>query len=305
VREQGVLLAFDEPAVFAAQPRVLALAHRVERIAQVAHDVELVEHDPGLGGVARRGIPKRLPHIHQRQLDALAPLGTEFVEELVQARLRAIGPAEPDGALAVEIAHHDPIGVPLADGDLVEANRARRGAGRPPQLLAHVLLVQLLDGLPVELELARHLADRRRPTAAPHEEAEPLCVEGVVGQPVQALLLHGVAPRAVHPAHRELEVHPRVPARQIADPAHPVVVKRPDRPTARAASCFFRRRTNRTMRAFGSPNTPPMVASGRHPGNRYSSSNRRRLPIGKSCQVFARGQARIFLVPQPFQGFAT
>src|ERR1700674_5202454 len=49
--EQGVPLALDEGAVLAGESAVLAAAHLVERVREVAHDVELVEDDPGLGRV--------------------------------------------------------------------------------------------------------------------------------------------------------------------------------------------------------------------------------------------------------------
>lgn len=44
-RQQGVLLTLDVPALLAGQPGVFALADLVERLAQVAHDTELVEQD--------------------------------------------------------------------------------------------------------------------------------------------------------------------------------------------------------------------------------------------------------------------
>jgi hypothetical protein len=37
---------------------------------------------------------------------------------------------------------------------------------------------------------------------------------------------------------------------------------------------------------LGSPNTPCTAARGRNAGKRYTSTNRRALPIANSCQVF-------------------
>ncbi len=45
MREQRVLLPLDVAPVFAAEPPVLGLAHGVEGVAQMAHDVKLVEQD--------------------------------------------------------------------------------------------------------------------------------------------------------------------------------------------------------------------------------------------------------------------
>jgi hypothetical protein len=45
-------------------------------------------------------------------------------------------------------------------------------------------------------------------------------------------------------------------------------------PSATIANRFFERRSRRTMRAFGSPNTPPTVARARKPANEYPSDRR-------------------------------
>src|SRR6266566_94198 len=70
-------------------------------------------------------------------------------EERVQARLGAIRAPEPDRPLPDEIGHHDAIGVPLSEGDLVEPDDPGSRRPSPSQLLAHVLLLQRLDGVPV------------------------------------------------------------------------------------------------------------------------------------------------------------
>ena len=132
VREQRVLLALDEAPILAAEPRVLALAHLVERLAQVAHDVELVEQDRRLRRVRRGRVAKRLPHVHHRQANALGLLRAQPVVELRHARLRAVLAAEPDRAPANQVAHHDAVGVALADRDLVDADRLRSGRARRP-----------------------------------------------------------------------------------------------------------------------------------------------------------------------------
>ena len=75
--------------------------------------------------------------------------------------------------------------------------RGRRLAGAA-ELLGHVLLVQLLDRVPIEVQLLGHRLDRTVPATSPHEEGEPLGVERIVGQPVEAFGLHGAAPRALH-----------------------------------------------------------------------------------------------------------
>ena len=44
-RQQGVFLALDVAPLVAGKPRVLTLADRIQGLAQMAHDVELVEQN--------------------------------------------------------------------------------------------------------------------------------------------------------------------------------------------------------------------------------------------------------------------
>jgi hypothetical protein len=267
-------------------------------IAEVAHDVELVEQDVGLRRVALGGIAKRLPHIHHRQLNAPTLLRPEPGEELVHAGFRPVRAAEPDRAHPIQIADYDPVGVPLADQDLVDANSAGGRGTDAPQLRAHVLHLQALDGAPIEMRLLGDILDRGHSAAAAHPEREPLRVERMVGQPAQAFLPHRATPAALHPPHRQLQVNPRIATRQIAHPPGPLIVERPMGFPADATRRFFRRRTSCTMRTCGSPNTPRTVANGWKPGKRYASCNRRRLRIAISCQISPSQQSSQTLVPR-------
>jgi len=135
-------------------------------------------------------------------------------------------------------------------------------------LLGHVLLVQLLDGVPVEEQVLGDLLDRRRAAAATDEEGEPLGVQRVVGQPVQALAFDTAAPRAQHPADGEVEVDALVAAVQIAGATGPLIVVGAEDLPADAAERFFRRRRRVTTTAPGSPNSPRTCCRGTKPGNR-------------------------------------
>src|SRR3954467_4734985 len=72
-----------------------------------------------------------------------------------------------------------------------------------------------------------------------------------------------------------VQKYPRVAARQIAHPAHLAIVPAHLEATAAAASGFFERRLSVITPAFGSPNTPRTVCSGRKSGNEYVSHSRR------------------------------
>ena len=260
--------------------------------------------DPGLWGVAllEGGLAEGLPHVHDGHADLAAFLGAEPGEELVQARLGAVLAAEPDRASPLQVADHDAVAVPLADGDLVDADDPRRGATRPAELLPHVLLVQLLDGVPVEVQFLGDRLDGALPAPPPDIEGEPPGVERVVRRPVEPFALHASAPAAVDPSYREVEEDPPVATSDVADAAWSLVVEGAMSSAADSADrffrgeiggkplrgpifrrgggqkgvpapsdfchpSFFRRRRSVMTTAQGSPKTPRTSAIGTKPGN--------------------------------------
>ena len=275
VRQQGVLLPLDEPALPPGHAGVLALADLIEGVAQMAQDVELVEQNAGLGGVARGREAKGFPHVHHREPQAGGLPGAEPGIELIQARLGAIRPAEPDRPLPEEVADHDAVDVALLDRDLVEPDDPRARRPRPAQLLAHVLLLQRLDGVPVEMQLLGHIPDRRGPTAPAHVEGEAFGVERIVGQEAEPFLLHLATAPAGHAPDLDLEVDAQIAAGEVADAAPLAVVPPALDAPARSAGRFFDRRVRVSTRACGSPKIPTTVELGRNPGKRYVSHSRR------------------------------
>src|SRR4249919_2948634 len=193
----------------------------------------------------------------------------------------------PNRPAAQQIAHYDPIGVTLADRNLVNANHPRCGRAGTLELGLHVLLVERLDRVPVQLQFRCHILDRRRPAAPADIIGKALGVEWIVGQKVEALPLHRAATAALDPPHLQFQKYPRIPARQIADPADFAVVPTHLHATAAPARRFFERRFSVIRRAFGSPKMPRTVGSGRKPGNEYVSQSRRRRfdarAIHQSC----------------------
>src|SRR5947209_5731201 len=255
--QQRVLLSLDEAAVLPREAGVLVLADLVQGVAQMAQDVELVVQDRGLRGVAflEGGGAEGLPHVHDGQANPPAFLGAQPGEELVQAGLGAVLATEPDGAAPLQVADDDAVAMPLGDGDLVDADHPRRGRTGPTQLLAHVLLVQLLDRMPIERELLGHLLDGGIAAAPADEVGEPLGIERIVGEPVQPFAFHAATPGALDPTDREGEVDPFVAARQIADAAWSLVVVGAKGLSTDAAERFFRRRWREMTTAWGSPKT--------------------------------------------------
>ena len=174
MRQQGVFLALDEAALLALEPGVLGLADLVERLAEVAQHVELVEQDGGLRGIRVRGVAKRLPHVHDGEANAFGLLFPEKSIELVHARFAAVLAAEPDRPAPFQIADHDPVGVALADRDLIDANDLRPRGTCTPDLLAHVLHLQSLDRLPVQAQLLGDVPDRATAAAPAHVQGKAL-----------------------------------------------------------------------------------------------------------------------------------
>jgi hypothetical protein len=177
-----------------------------------------------------------------------------------------------------------------SDGDLVHPDHLRRRLASPVDLGLHVLALQRLDRVPVELELARHLADRRLPTASTDVPGEALDIERIACQKVEPLGPHLAASAAIDSPELQLQPNPRVATGQVVHLPRLAVVPARPRASAAATNRFFPRRTSVTTPANGSPNTPRTVAEGRHPGNRYASSRRRRRGVGKAmrtaCQTF-------------------
>ena len=219
----------------------------------------------------------------------------------IQAGLGAVGAAEPDRPPTQEVADDDAITVPLPYRHLVDADDLGPGPSGAPQLLAHVLHLELLDRVPLKMQLLGNVLDARRAAAPPHVERESLGVAWIVGQEVEALALHRATAAAGDPAQLELHEDPHAAAREIANPAHRSIVDAAVNPPAHSTRRFFERRTSLIIRRPGSPKTPTTVCRGRKPGKRYESDRRRgglsdRIP--QSCQVFASAQSRPAPLPE-------
>ena len=275
MREQGIFLPLDVAPVFAAEPPILGFAHRVEGIAQMTHDVKLVEQDRRLRRIRRSRIAKWLPHVHHRKPNPPSlPLAQPRVK-LPQARFRAIRAAEPDRSPSDQIAHHDAVGVPFANRDLVDADHLRPGRSGLGQLRRPVLLLQCLDCVPIQVQLLGNRLDRGRAASFADVVSKALGIEWVVGQKIEPFALHRATVLALHPPDLEFQVAAAIATGQIAHPAGAAIVPPPVNSTTATADCFFDRRTSSITHAFGSPKIPRIAGCGRKPGKAYVSTSRR------------------------------
>ena len=298
VAQQDILLARDGAPLRACEPGVFALPHLVQRIIEVAQDVERVEQYRRLGCARRSGVAEGLPPVHHRQTDALGLLLAQPVIELIHAGLRAILSAKPDRSAPDQVAHHDAVRVPLADRDFVEADRLGARRTRSLQLGGHVRLVQFLDGVPVQMQLVGDIRDAARAAAASDMPGKPLGIERVVGQEVEPLPPHLGATSAENSPNLEFQIDTRVAAGQIAHSPPRAVVPARMRSTTFLADCFFERRTRVT---------PRTSSCGRKPANRYASRRRvclRKVAIAESCQILRQCQTAESRMQQGYQAIS-
>jgi hypothetical protein len=248
VGEQGVALSLDESTVLGGEAAVLTTANLVERVAEVAHDVELVEDHARLGCMAPERGATGLPPVHGGELDARRFLGTQRGKEAVHGGFGAALAADPDGPPAVEVANDDAVLVSLPDGDLVHADRPRCGQAGAGDLPLHVDRVEVFDRAVVEaLRLGHgrvgHLAAERA-----HMPREALRETWVLRQPVEARYEHATAPRAVDAPALELDVDPKPASRTVTGTAGAfIIATAAPVATLRADRCLFRRRNTSTL----------------------------------------------------------
>ena len=183
--------------------------------------------------------------------------------------------AKPERLLPLEIAHHDAEDIPSPNRELVDADHRRRDRPGVRELLPHVELVHLLDGVPIEPEIGRHFLDRRAAALLPDVEREAFRVVRVRCELVEPLLPHVAAGPARHAAHGDLEEDAQVATREIPHPPHAVIVPGAVDRAARAARRFFARRLRAMTRAWSSPGTAPTKRLGTNPGKRYASRSSR------------------------------
>ena len=113
-------------------------------------------------------------------------------------------------------------------------------------MLLHVELVDLLDGVPVEIHFGGDVSDGRGAAAATDGEDEASGVAWVGGEPGEPFAFHA-APRAIDAAEFEFEKHGVAGAIQIAAASAGVVVRAAKGQPAVAADRFFWRRVSDTM----------------------------------------------------------
>ena len=88
----------------------------------MAHDMKLVEDDPGLRRVVSHRVPERFPHIHGHQFDSSTLFLTQRLEKQVDVSLFSAFTTDPDRTLPIQVTDDDPVVMSFADGDLINTD---------------------------------------------------------------------------------------------------------------------------------------------------------------------------------------
>src|ERR1700751_2927370 len=145
--------------------------------------------------------PKRLPHVHPSKAKKRALLLAKPGIELRHAGFRSVLAAKPDRPTPQKIADHDPIGMALADRNLVDPDDQGTRRARACELRLHVLHLERFDGVPIKRQFLRNIRDRRLSATAADKIGKALGVKWIFGQKVEPLLLHLAAATASYSPH--------------------------------------------------------------------------------------------------------
>ncbi len=275
-REQGIALALDVAPVLVTEAFVLTAPDLIEGLGEMAQNMKFIEDDPGIWGVLHHRVSEGFPHIHGSQFDAGALFLAQRLEKQVDVGLFAALTTDPDRTSAVQVTDDDPVVMPFADGDLINADGPGCGQSRQVNLLLHVALIEIFHRAVVQ---AFHLGNglvRHVPAQLAHLQGKALGIAGVLCQPVKVFYMHAAAPRAVDTPAFERQVDAPAGNREIPDPQDLLVVTPPAAvTTVRTDGCFFRRLSVMT-RTYRSPNTPFNWEAATKPGN----ANRARIDLG-------------------------
>lgn len=129
-----------------------------------------------------------------------------------------------------------------ADGEFVDADDLGCGEAGAVELFGHVLFVEVLDGVPVKVEVFGDILDRGQSAVAADADGEAMSVTRVVGEPVEVLALHGITQAASDATDRPLEVNAPAAGIEVADQSSSLVVEVPVEGATDSADRFFERR---------------------------------------------------------------
>ncbi len=307
IGKQYVFLPLNVAPILALKTCIFHLSDFIQGIAEMAHDVEFVEQDGRLRSAFVGYVTKGLPHIHHCKTNAFGFRIEQPVIELSHAALRTVGAAKPDGTTTDQVADYNAIGMSFANRYFVDANGLGCWRSGAFQLRGHVLLVQLLDGVPVQKQFAGNVRHRAGATPSAYIPSKPLGIEWGVGEKVGSFAFHFPAVPTKHPSNFDFQIDTCVATGEVANLPKLLVVPARARSSATVAGRFFERRTSVMIRALESPKMPRIFSSGRKQGNRYASRIRlglREIAIEKTSHFLQQVQDAFCLMPQGLRRFS-
>jgi hypothetical protein len=137
--------------------------------------MELVENKLGGWRMVQDSVPERLPHVHDRELDAFRSIRPDLLEKEVHILFPAAVTAKPDRALLIQIGDNDRIGMALGDGNLVDLDGPKIIGGRVlGKELTHIVLLYAPDLVPAQAIHLSNPGNGHLPTLATDGLLEPL-----------------------------------------------------------------------------------------------------------------------------------
>jgi len=131
------------------------------------------------------------------------------------------------------------VGVAGSDGKFVDADDFGAGLPDPKELFAHVLFVEILDGLPVEVEVFGDILDGGEATVTSDADGEAPRVSRVVGEPIESFAFHDAAYPTEDASAGELQVNATPATIEIADLTRVLIVEGPVFGPTHSAGGFF------------------------------------------------------------------
>src|SRR4030042_7061050 len=225
----------------------------------MTHYMKSIKQNGSLRSMLLSRVTEGFPHTHDRQSVPLAFLWPQPFEEEIQTRLGTIFSPKPDGPQPLQVTGHNPVGMPFAQRNFIDAQHLRPRCSRSAHLLAHVLLLQGFHGLPIQAQLCGHVPDARISATTAHDESKPLGIEGIIGQPTQLFLFHFPVLPNEDPTDFHVQEDPHISAGQVSNSAHLPIVESMVNRIAGSTGCFFPLRVSPLTRAWGSPKIPETV----------------------------------------------
>ena len=188
----------------------LVASDLIDGLHEMAHDVELVEHEHRLGRAGLDDVDVRLPHIAANAFERRRFLRAEDVEERLEGLRGAPLPA-PHQPLAFEVVDVGDVDVPAFSGDLIDPDVGHVVEIPMCQAIGDRLLDGRGHGVPRAPEQPRDLLPGQGP--GPRCERHHQRVGHLLfsTDPGHRLDMHAGAPRTVHAPRRINEAPPRSP----------------------------------------------------------------------------------------------